>query len=429
MAGSIIQFPKTLLESTPAKPKKEKNRPKNTMPDGRKRVRLDVGVNPETGKRDRIPFYGKTLTEAKDARDAYRLAHGMMPGQEWMPAPAPVAPAAPPASTVEAWASRWLDVYGSNAGHSTTASNGYNVDKLVAALGHMRITEVRELHIQEFANRYTDKSKSFVTKLRVTVNAIFARAVGNYLIDRNPCAGVRWDWGGEGSHRCLDDWEIAHITRNWQEHRAGFWAMIMMYAGLRRGEIIALKWSDIDLAAGVIHVTSGAHFEGNATLIGGPKTDAGVRDVPIFPPLTDVLCAVQLPPPSEYVCTAVQGRPMTQWAWNRAWDGYMVAMANIRNGLPAYVPGRRSDIEKYDRLDFSVRTHDLRHTFATMLYEADVDVKTAQYWLGHADIKMTMKIYSHLRDQKRNHSTKKASNYIRNFVRGSNGVQPPVKPQ
>ncbi len=426
MAGSVLQFPGVALEPAPKKPKKEKGRPKNTMPDGRKRVRLDVGVDPETGKRNRIPFYGKTLTEAKAARDAYRLAHGLMPGQEWMPAPAPPAP---PSPTVEAWASRWLDVYGSSAGHSTNASNGYNVDKIIAALGHMKISDVRELHIQEFANTYTDKSKSFVTKLRVTVNAVFARAVGNYLIDRNPCTGVRWDWGGEGTHRCLEDWEIAHISRHWHQHRAGLWAMIMMYAGLRRGEIIALKWSDIDLAAGVIHITSGAHFEGNATLMGGPKTDAGIRDVPIFPPLADVLQKVQLPPPTLYVCSAAQGRPMTQRAWDRAWDGFMVAMANIRNGRPAFIQGRRSDKDKYTQLDFAVRSHDLRHTFATMLYEADVDVKTAQYWLGHSDIKMTMKIYSHLRDQKRNHSTDKAAEYISNFVRGSNGVQPPQKPQ
>lgn len=320
-------------------------------------------------------------------------------------------PQPPAALTVGAWVETWLETYGQNAGYSANATNGYNCAKIKAALGAMPIDQVREAHIQRLANAYANRSKSFVTKLRVTVNAIFSRAVGNCLIDRNPCEGVKWNSVGEGTHRALDAWEVAHIAANWREHRAGLWAMLMLYAGLRRGELVALKWSSIDLPAGVIHIRTGIHFEGNEAVMGRPKTAAGIRDVPLFPPLRAAFERVQLPPQSNYVCCAVDGTPLTLAAWDRAWDGYLAAMENLLNDQPAYMPGRRSDKDAEARRRFSVRAHDLRHTFCTMLYDAGVDIKTAQELMGHSDMKMTMKIYTHLSELKRDRSVEKMTEF------------------
>ena len=59
------------------------------------------------------------------------------------------------------------------------------------------------------------------------------------MISANPCAGVTWKHAGGGTHRFLDGWEISMITEHYAEHFAGMWAMLMLYAGLRRGEALA----------------------------------------------------------------------------------------------------------------------------------------------------------------------------------------------
>lgn len=418
MAGTVLQFPGIAPESASKKPKREKGRPKNTMPDGRKRVRLDVGVDPETGKRNRIPFYGKTLTEAKDARDAYRLAHGMMPGQEWMPAPAP---AAPPAPTVEDWVDSWLETYGQNSGYSMNTTTRLNCEKLQAFLGALRISEVRESDVQRFANSVAHYKKSTVDKIRITTNGVFKRAVTNQLITLNPCDGVRWEHAGEGTHRYLDQREIQLITSNWPAHHVGRWAMLMLYAGLRRGEALGLRWEDIDLDAGVIRVRHAIHFEVNVPVLGPPKTRRSVRDVPIFPPLRAMLEALPMPQPSVFVCVSSDHKPVTQSAFKTGWDAFCRTIANIMNGdtKQPVAPGRRSDLDgkRAPRVPFSIRAHDLRHTFASMLYDAGVDVKTAQQLLGHETLEITLKIYTHLSDVRKSVSVDKMAEFTRQFFK------------
>jgi integrase len=166
--------------------------------------------------------------------------------------------------------------------------------------------------------------------------------------------------------------------------------MLMLYAGLRRGEALALRWEDID--GDVIHVKQGVHFEDNAPVTGAPKTPAAVRDVPLFAPIREALATV--PRTCAFVCTGAEGKPVTSSAWARGWVAFNHAMERAA-GQP-----------------FSVRAHDLRHTFASMLYDAGVDIKTAQKLLGHASPEITMQIYTHLSDAREASSIGKMEAYL-----------------
>ena len=436
MAGSVVRFPNMQPIDPPEKPKREKKRPKNSMPDGRRRVRLDVGVDPETGERIRIPFYGKSLTEAKDARDAYKLAHGLIKGQAALVAPLP-ALVPPPSLTVEDWVDTWLETYGQNAGYSMNTTTRINCKKLTAFFGKMLLADVREADAQQFANSVAHYKKSTVDKIRITTNGVFKRALSNQRIELNPCEGVRWEHSGEGTHRCLEQWEIQHISANWSAHHAGIWVMLMLYAGLRRGEALGLLWKYIDLDAGVIRVRHAIHFEVNEPKLGPPKTRKSVRDIPIFPPLRAMLEALPLPQPSGFVCTDADYCQVTLSAYNAGWDAFNHTMANILNGdtKEAVAPGRRSDLdEKHGpRKEFSLRSHDLRHTFASMLYDAGVDVKTAQYLLGHETLEMTLQIYTHLSESRRTSSVDKMVEFTQKYAQKSDpgfkwGSTPPATP-
>ena len=87
---------------------------------------------------------------------------------------------------------------------------------------------------------------------------------------------------------------------------------------------------------------------------------------------------------------------MTQSAWERAWESYLYALGVKKNGC------RKRWCEKGKPwIPVSIRSHDLRHSYCSMLYDAGIDLKTAMRWMGHADQDMTMQIYTHLSEKRR----------------------------
>ena len=147
-----------------------------------------------------------------------------------------------------------------------------------------------------------------------------------------------------------------------------------VYAGLRRGEVLALSMDDIDLRADVIHVTKAVRFDGNQPVLSDPKTEAGRRDVPILSALRPFLVDhVGLIAPSA------SGSIMSESAFDRAFQSYLSALSAAA-GHPV-----------------RIRCHDFRHTYCTMLVDAGVPLKQAMAWLGHADEKMILRIYDHVR--------------------------------
>lgn len=184
------------------------------------------------------------------------------------------------------------------------------------------------------------------------------------------------------------------------EHRAQLPAMIMMFAGLRRGEVIPLMWSDIDLHRGFIHVTRSVEFEDNNPIVKqGGKSNNAVRFIPIPPILVEYLKKVKQDSSvlSKYVCTSASGNLYTKSAWRRMWDSYMTDL-NLKYGyeneFTKFNPNIRSSELPMKIEPFT--PHYLRHTFATLLYLENVNVVTAKQILGHADISTTVNIYTDL---------------------------------
>lgn len=386
-------------------------------PPKRRCVRIDIGIDPITGKRIRKAFYGKTLKEARQKRDAYLAAQ--QKGTTL----------ADRDQTVAQWAATWADTYIGNVSVSTRYSYVNACEKLTEFMGAIRMRDVCEVDLQAFAVSVAQYKKSTVNKIKITVNAIFRRALANRIIDVDPTACVEWEHAGEGTHRYLSQSEIAMICDHWREHTAGIWAMVMLWAGLRRGEALALRWEDIDFSANVIHVRNGLHFEGNTPVIDTPKTPSSIRTVPILPPLR--LALETVPHRSDYVCCSRSGALVTSSIWSSGWRAYNNTMSNILNGDTAtpISPGRRSDKDDPDRKVFKIRSHDLRHTYASMLYDAGVDVKTAQKLLGHATPEITMRIYTHLSEMRQTISLDRMAAFSEQYLPGHQmGINSPENP-
>lgn len=304
------------------------------------------------------------------------------------------------------WAQRWLHLK-----KSEVSDHRYYVYqcrvKNLAPLDAMELSRIRTMDIQEIiidlAGNY---SRSVLREIKSTARQIFQLAVDNRIIDYNPAESVKipaQDNSGSDRRRALTETEQAWIIKT--PHRAQTAAMIMMFAGLRRGELIPLLWSDIDLDAGTISVTKSMSRKGNNWEIKqGAKTTAGVRTVYIPDVLISYLKTVEHS--SFLVCPDTRGNMMSLSSWEKLWDSYLSAL-NFEYGdfsgvvvtdpktgkLKQFVkPAGKSAPKKIPMVIPRISPHWLRHTFITNMYLAGVDLLTAKEQAGHADINTTIPV-------------------------------------
>ncbi len=186
--------------------------------------------------------------------------------------------------------------------------------------------------------------------------------------------------------------------------------MIMMFAGLRRGELIPLLWSDIDLDNGTINVNKSVEMiDGKSVVKRGAKTEAGERIVYIPKVLVNYLSGVDRQN-NLLVCPSSKGTMLTDSGWKRMWDSYLaelnfkfgnfdnIIVNDPKTGQPQKYqkPKSRFAPKKIPFVIPRITAHWLRHTFITMMYMAGVDLLTAKEQAGHADVQTTMEIYTHL---------------------------------
>lgn len=258
-------------------------------------------------------------------------------------------------------------------------------------------------------------STSSMKKIKQTAVRIMDVAIESDLIIKNPFSKVVVPLIESEERRALTEEEIELITRNWNGHRFGHAAMIMLYAGLRRGELLALQWSDIDFTNRVIHISKAWSVLTNVPEIKTPKTKAGFRDVPIPSILYDALWSIKKK--KGYVCPDTKGKIMTGTAYDRTWDSFMKYLNECAGGHKG--AGKRKPVWKIDH----ITAHMLRHTYATMLFDAGVDVKSAQRFLGHADIEVTLSIYTHLTKFKEDQAVVALDEHIKNRYEAKPSLQ------
>lgn len=258
-------------------------------------------------------------------------------------------------------------------------------------LGQMKIRDLRQLHLQAVISSLAKKGFATGTlkAIKQTAVRIMKVAVGSDLIMRNPFTEVRIPIKEQKPRRALTEKEIALITNNWRDHKFGPLAMIMLYCGLRRGEALALTWEDIDFKERVIRVTKAAQTLKGVTKIKEPKTKTGIRNVPIPNILFSMLMEIRKP--NGLITPDINGHLYSSGAYECEWISYM----NYLNKCAGGHNGKGTNIPRLQVIDH-ITAHMLRHTYATMLFDANVDVKSAQRFLGHADVEVTLAVYTHL---------------------------------
>lgn len=281
------------------------------------------------------------------------------------------------AMTVNAWYKQWLDLYKRPKGLTEKSLkmydekyNGY----IRPAVGHMKLRDVKDVHLQKVLNTQAGKSASHVKKLRMVMMEMFKRARQSRLIPYDPAELLELPNYTEGKRRSITEEERAAILAVAETHRAGLWVLTLLYTGMRPGETAALNWADVDFDRNEIHVH--AAKESGTRAIKGPKTESGVRDIPIHADLLPRLQAAR-GKPFEPVFPTRDGTVQNESAQRRAWNSF------------------RKELEKITHVASDLTPYCLRHTFCTDLQRAGVPLNVAKELMGHSDIQMTANIYTH----------------------------------
>ncbi|MBN1778024.1 MAG: site-specific integrase [Clostridiales bacterium] len=345
-------------------------------------------------------FYGATQSEAYANRDAYKRQEdaGLRPDMD--------------AVLLSEYSAQWVHTYKSNVSPRSYNDHVRILNSLVAIIGDKLLRDIYPIDIQKAYNKQSGKSKSHIKKYTQTISALFSSAVNNRILLHNPCLTATPPKGFEGSHRAIDPWERDLILQS--DHRFQPAVMAMLYAGLRRGEALALDVDrDVDFQKKTITVRHAIRYDANTPITANPKSEAGSRTIP----LVDALASV-LRPLHGLLAPSASGAKMSETAFTRAWESYIAHLEQLHNGDTTRWYGRRKGqgedwLKANPWQPVNLRTHDLRHSYCTMLYDAGVDVKTAQKWMGHKDISTTMRIYTHLSNTRENKSVNDLQNYLK----------------
>ena len=288
--------------------------------------------------------------------------------------------------TVNSWYKQWIELYKKPKGLTEKSLkmydekfNGY----IRPAIGHMKLKDVKDVHLQRILNSQAGRSASHVKKIRMVLQEMFKRARQSRLIPYDPAELLELPTVKQGRRRSITEEERAAILAVAARHRAGLWVLALLYTGMRPGETAALTWSDVDFDHNEIHVH--AAKESGSRAIKGPKTDSGVRDIPIHAALLPRLLAAKGKPFSLVFPTkagTVQNESSMRRMWNSFISGVEEELGRPAEGLTPYC---------------------LRHTFCTDLQRAGVPINVAKELMGHADIQTTANIYTH-RDSETLHS-------------------------
>lgn len=278
--------------------------------------------------------------------------------------------------TLREYGEKWYALYHVQKVRWNTAQNTriYLDKHIYPYIGDKPLNRITHDDIQTVFNKMRGYARSTVEKVQITLNQIMKNAYEDGLVDRNVMDSSRYVISKKVKTReALMPDEVSDVSSNIDvlPERERLLVAIAMHTGLRRGEILGLTWSDIDLEVRLIHVRRSVTFNNNQPVIGPTKSKAGIREVPIDFSLYTVLSRCEDRSGFVIKNTRTPETPMTERTYRRAWERI----------------GKQIDLH-------GATAHVFRHTYATMT-EPYTDPKTLQTVLGHADIKTTMNRYTH----------------------------------
>lgn len=290
------------------------------------------------------------------------------------------------------WLVEWLDgqVY---LRPSTKASYRAHIEKYLApAFGRDTVPQLTTPQVERFAHDLAARGLAAGTVQRVlaTLRSALGQAVRLGLIPSNPASGIRVPGAVSRPARTWTPQESAVFLSSLGQDAASVLLRLALTTGMRRGELLGLRWSSVNLIEGHLRVEASRVSVGGVILEGPPKSRNGLRTVYLDAQSVGQLRRLRVAQRSAeaamdgLVFVHENGRPMSPWWVSRHFD--QVAR---EAGLPR------------------IRFHDLRHSSATLGLAAGESLKEVSARLGHAGIGITADIYADVLPESARRSTQR----------------------
>lgn len=280
------------------------------------------------------------------------------------------------------------------------------VARLIDALGSRRAGDVKPIDLVRILEGMQSQGFSMGTVglQKSVLQQVFRYGVIHGDIDVSPAAEIELPRGLPRLQRgSLTPEQIAAVMK----YRGSGWmlGMLAMFTGCRRGELMALRWEDIDRKTGKITVNKKVSYATNQPVLEDhTKTAAGMRTVPLLAPLADALPKDRI----GLIFHREDGSYLNSRDIETLWRAFC-------DGVGLYttqqVKGDSGTRQRANRA-YPYTLHWMRHTFATICYNAGVDAKAAASILGHSNEQTTMDIYTHLSKQQEQESAEKLETYL-----------------
>lgn len=328
---------------------------------------------------DRDPETGKYPRRAKSVKGNERKAKAEM--IKWVNELNNGLCVEPSKMTVGQYLEKWLDDYG-RANLAPTTYKNYGViikAHLLPALGHILLPQLQPMHLQSYYTKALKEGRKkggglsarSVRYHHAIIREALAHAVKWQLLSRNPADAVEPPKPAKPQLKVLQPEEAANLMQALREHELFPLFYTAMTTGMRRSELLGLRWEDVNLEAGVINLQRSIHRVAGQGYVVQPTKNKRGRLISMPPSLAALFKSIDRP--HELVFARPGGEPLSPDEVSRAFT----KAVNL-----AGFPG--------------IRLHDLRHSHATILLAQGVHPKVVQERLGHAQIGMTLDTYSHV---------------------------------
>lgn len=361
--------------------------------------KMDTGKNPETGERQTTTRRGfKTKKEAQEmaAILEQELTSGIVVINNSL--------------LYEDVFNQWFTQHAKTIKESTKKTIESKFKKhILPRFGKIRVKDISKAYCQQMINEISEIISS-VNDIKIQANQVFKYAVKMDIISKNPLEHVtipkkKKDLISQPND--VDDrnyWKkneikkFLCITKKELSLRDHTLLHLLIYTGARKGELLALTWEDIDFEAGYIRLWKTLFQANGKHLFQTPKTRNSKRLISI----------------DTQTLSLLKKWRISQIEENLAYGGRSGIVFTRTDGTPlrlAYLNEKLNILVKRHNLH-PITIHGLRHTHASLLFEAGANIKEVQERLGHSDIQMTMNVYTHVTDTIREQTAEKFQKYI-----------------
>lgn len=285
-------------------------------------------------------------------------------------------------------ADEWMEDAEKRLAYNTLKGYRSAYKKILEDWSDTPVEEISPQDVMSWLKGYEDMAQKTITNLLLVLRLIIDFGIVKYGLKYNPCDKIKPPKGTGKKSREFPSAEDIEIVNNNTDLPFGLFLYAILYTGMRRGEICALRWKDVDFKNKRIHVRRSSYWtEDHVRHDKDPKSEAGERDVPLLDSLAEKLKKMKRT--DELVFGDLKEY-------------------QVDKGVRKYMK----------ETGLKCTPHGLRHGFASILFKQGLDVKTIQYVMGHAQSSTTMEIYVHLLDQDK---TSAALNALEDF--GANLVR------